>query len=444
MLKCRALIERILRLRTTCDTTIPRYHDSDMLFARKKREPDNDLVKVTYNRVRNIVSRNIVKAKRDHYKSYFDTSRSNVELNTQKTKTKRGKKKARKLSIYYSNINGFRTKSDSLEGILDKLQPDLLCLCETKVGTSVTTNKYLQKLGYKGISRCSKAGQGGLLIAGKLDSIGNVVDVTSSPLLNIIVGRVALRGGQWRIILCHAPQETEPVVTREEFFEELAVEVQRGINENDIVMLMGDLNSKIDDLNNPISGNGKLLMNMVKEHKLDIVNNSTKCIGKWTHVIRTTGEVSRLDYVITNPVCNEKVDSMFIDEATLLTPFRVVRKEVVLSDHNSIVVNIRAEPQPKSSKYNTKQTTTTSWRLEESGLDKLPTICESMMQDCELQTYTTQEGYNKFDGICNKIMDSCFRRIRSRKNSRGVISKINTKYLGMYQKVVDFSKLGKA
>ena len=32
----------------------------DRLFARKKREPENDLVKVTYNKVRNIVSRNIL------------------------------------------------------------------------------------------------------------------------------------------------------------------------------------------------------------------------------------------------------------------------------------------------------------------------------------------------------------------------------------------------
>ena len=39
----------------------------DRLFARKKREPDNDLVKVTYNRVRNLVSRKISKAKKEHY-----------------------------------------------------------------------------------------------------------------------------------------------------------------------------------------------------------------------------------------------------------------------------------------------------------------------------------------------------------------------------------------
>ena len=50
----------------------------DRLFARKKREPDNTLVKQTYNRARNRVNREITKAKKAHYKSYFETHNTNI------------------------------------------------------------------------------------------------------------------------------------------------------------------------------------------------------------------------------------------------------------------------------------------------------------------------------------------------------------------------------
>ena len=50
----------------------------DRLFARKKREPDNILVKETYARVRNRVSREIQKAKKSHHKSYFETHNTNI------------------------------------------------------------------------------------------------------------------------------------------------------------------------------------------------------------------------------------------------------------------------------------------------------------------------------------------------------------------------------
>ena len=40
----------------------------------KKREPDNVLVRETYNRVRNRVNREIKRSKKDHHKSYFEAT----------------------------------------------------------------------------------------------------------------------------------------------------------------------------------------------------------------------------------------------------------------------------------------------------------------------------------------------------------------------------------
>ena len=43
----------------------------DKLFSRKKRQPENKQVEEMYNRVRNKVSREMAKSKKEHYKSYF-------------------------------------------------------------------------------------------------------------------------------------------------------------------------------------------------------------------------------------------------------------------------------------------------------------------------------------------------------------------------------------
>ena len=51
----------------------------DRLFERKKRQPQNDHVREVYNRVRNRVSRQLEKSKKEHYESYFDEMNSNIK-----------------------------------------------------------------------------------------------------------------------------------------------------------------------------------------------------------------------------------------------------------------------------------------------------------------------------------------------------------------------------
>ena len=47
----------------------------DKLFKRKKRQPENELVKETYNRVRNIVNRELKKSKTEYHKSFLKPKR---------------------------------------------------------------------------------------------------------------------------------------------------------------------------------------------------------------------------------------------------------------------------------------------------------------------------------------------------------------------------------
>ena len=93
--------------------------------------------------------------------------------------------------------------------------------------------------------------------------------------------------------------------------------------------LVGDLNGKIDCDGKQITAltpNGRLILNVINKHSLDVLNFSNKCKGKWTHVIRTTGAPSVLDYIMTCSRITKCVKEVVIDEECIFCPFKITRK----------------------------------------------------------------------------------------------------------------------
>ncbi len=78
----------------------------DRLFSRKKREPDNQTVKETYNRVRNKVSRETSKAKKSHHKSFFEANSKNIRKTWEGIRKIVNVKKSTDFSISQLNISG--------------------------------------------------------------------------------------------------------------------------------------------------------------------------------------------------------------------------------------------------------------------------------------------------------------------------------------------------
>ena len=78
----------------------------DRLFERKKRQPENDHVREVYNRVRNRVSRQLEKSKKQHYESYFDEMNSNIKKTWEGIRKIVNVKKSTKFSISHLNVNG--------------------------------------------------------------------------------------------------------------------------------------------------------------------------------------------------------------------------------------------------------------------------------------------------------------------------------------------------
>ena len=78
----------------------------DRLFERKKRQPDNDHVGEVYTRVRNRVSRELERSKKQHYESYFDEMNTNIKKTWEGIRKIVNVKKSTKFSISHLNING--------------------------------------------------------------------------------------------------------------------------------------------------------------------------------------------------------------------------------------------------------------------------------------------------------------------------------------------------
>ena len=51
----------------------------DRLFARRKRQPENDHIKEVHSVARNRVSRLLAKSKKEHYDSYFEEHNTNIK-----------------------------------------------------------------------------------------------------------------------------------------------------------------------------------------------------------------------------------------------------------------------------------------------------------------------------------------------------------------------------
>ncbi len=295
------------------------------------------------------------------------------------------------------------------------------------------------------MSRVSKQGKGGLLIAVQKSYFSSVMEVTTSVDKNILSARVSLTENRnLRIILGYGPQENQSVEDREAFITELTIEVQKSINSGDCPMVIGDLNAKIDKEGEEVvaeSPNGKLLKEVVDQYGLSVMNFDKRCKGKWTHVIRTTGETSVLDYIITKDWMKEDIEEMMIDEECLICPFRMKKDKgestVQFTDHNSIIVKAKI-----ARSWRRKKEAEVTWKCSDDGLETLRTMTK---EDSYLPPTMGNDPQNNYDVLENEVyrlMNGSFRRVTQKQKPR--TSNEASKNLHILATVSKFSKKGGA
>ena len=75
-------------------------------FCTQKRQPENEHVRDVYNKVRNKVSRELNKSKKEHYESYFDEHNTNIKKTWDGIRKIVNVKKSTKFSISHLSSNG--------------------------------------------------------------------------------------------------------------------------------------------------------------------------------------------------------------------------------------------------------------------------------------------------------------------------------------------------
>ena len=350
-------------------------------------------------------------------------------------KTRRSiRRKPNDITIYYCNVNGFKSKQISIRNIIDKIQPKVIVFNETKLPSGIAMKKLLPE--YEVCVRNTKTGKCGVAICVKLQTFKSVLDVTSTNLQDILAVRIEMESCSVRVILGYAPQETEKVDVRENFFTELEIEIAKCNQEDELPLILGDFNAKIETNDNKIkaiTSNGKLLTNVISSHSLDVLNFSPKCTGKWTHVIRTTGASSVLDYALTSSELSKHIKELIIDEECVFCPFSVKKKEQQFSDHNAFIIKMVIE---HSKKIVPPQS---SWKITPEGLEKFHDHTNSHLLRGLDENTTTQKMYNMLERNIYESMDKCFKKRTVKK-----IPPLRKDFYQIYKKITTFGRKGKA
>ena len=274
-----------------------------------------------------------------------------------------------------------------------------------------------------------------MAIAVKGQTFKSVLDVTSTTHNSIIVTRIELDNSAFRIILGYGPQENEAAEMRELFFTELEIEITECKVAGDMPVLIGDMNSKIDSVDEkivPRSSNGKLLLELVENQEMEILNFDQRCQGKWTHVVRTTESASVLDYVIVSHSMAKHLKEITIDEERLYCPFSIKKKKKVVStkkkkkfsikkkvitpqysDHNSIITTFKL---PHTKKTTHKQQ---SWRLTDEGLHMFNALTSEAIFPTDVAGIGKTK-YNNYEKLLHKTMNSCFQKTKTRKKPKHI------------------------
>ena len=306
-----------------------------------------------------------------------------------------------------------------------------MALCETK--RQVTTRLKKDEIpGYEIVERNQKQGKEGIMLAVKMGSFKALEEVTQSELRSILTVRITYKNDTLRVVTLHAPQESDPAEERTDFFEEVAIQVERAVTAGDKLLVLGDFNARVslvdDDKVQPLSPNGTLLHDLIEGHQLSIANYSPNTVGKWTRIQKTKHGVNKsaIDYVLFHEEDLPLMQEMIIDEDKIFCPYRERRtksgKNIIFSDHCAILVKLQVRPGGHESHTSTRKV----WNLSENGYAVYKEKSKQEMKFEQDPNSTT--AYNNWRQKFEQLLHSCFSKktiktgnaAKPRKTNRGV------------------------
>ena len=337
------------------------------------------------------------------------------------------------------------TKKDSLAKIVESVIPDVIALCETKKACPIKKDELSE---YEIAEKDFKQGQEGFIVGVREGTCITVKEITDTELNNIVTVKVVYPNMNLRIIVVHAPQETDRLETRMEFFEELSVQIERAITSADELIVVGDMNARITLEGSEIvsqngSQNGKELCDLIHKYNLKVGNFHESCVGKWTRIQpRRDGTVKRsqLDYILSSEKMYQSLQSITVDEEKIFCPYREIKengaRKIVYSDHCAIIADLKID-------IGRVQKTTekvSGWNFNEDGYERYSIESEASL-DFDLSSPCTTNIYSSWVVAFEKLLAKCFRRQTI--NKGGFRKKSRSKYSRIRDIISSMSKKGK-
>ena len=189
--------------------------------------------------------------------------------------------------------------------------------------------------------RKNKTG-GGIMIGVRKDIRPTPVDVSPQDEdVEILVVEVQLKKLTVRFLTGYGPQEDDSDDKINKFYCTLEEEIVACEERNCGMVIEMDCNAKLGKKiikgdPHDMSGNGKLLQEMIQRRNCTVVNSTEKCKGVITRS-RMKGkkkEESVIDFVIVNSLMKPYIEEMEIDESKVLALTRFKKGKPVPSDHN--------------------------------------------------------------------------------------------------------------
>ena len=252
---------------------------------------------------------------------------TNIEVKRKKLKkkNKRGgnkKKVYEKFKIIYNNIRGgYRKKEESIKFVINQENPTMIILLETflEEGEKID-DKFFDENDYETIrmDRQEKYGGGILIIyKKKIKNILTVESVHNNEYEGCWLCMDNRDKVKVKIGIIYAPQESRTdKTTLKRMYNDIESQVQDARVNGFTTVIVGDFNCKVGEAiegnHKDVSKAGNLMIKMIEEAKLELVNASEKCEGKWTR--EEAGKKSIIDYVLCTREDAHVITKVMIDE----------------------------------------------------------------------------------------------------------------------------------
>ena len=260
-------------------------------------------------------------------------------------------------------------------------------------------------------------GGGGIMIGIRKDIKATPVEVSpQDPEVEILVVEVELENITIRFITAYGPQEDDHEGKINKFYCSLEEEIINCEERNCGLVLEMDCNAKlggniIKGDPHDMSGNGKLLWDIVQRRDCTVVNATEKCKGIITRSRMKGGikEESVIDFVIVNALLVPHIEEMEIDESKTKALTRYRKGIPVPSDHNHIkcTFNISLEKRttPRQEVYCLRS---------EKGLKEFK---EKTTHTKKFSSCFSEEGDIQIEGkkwlkTLKKTIHLCFKKVR--------------------------------